>query len=207
MRLTKPKIIVVDDNVKETDPLLVDLRELYGEVRLFSDTPATIEYIKKNLESRMIVLLDIRFAMEYEQDNGFMTLAAIRKLSDLIPVILWSGLDKIEKKNIQDSITEHVFAFLEQGVGASKEIIQTIQAAEAEQNLQVGTAIEEWICQQPKELQNEEPYIVTTSGISYTLKQVLKEIRLRTEFGRGIEKSILKLTINRLSRQKEHLDD
>jgi hypothetical protein len=53
----------------------------------------------------------------------------------------------------------------------------------------------------------EKPYLLTRSGQSYSLNQILQEIRLQTEFGKGMERNILNLTIDLLARQKEQLTD
>ena len=47
--------------------------------------------------------------------------------------------------------------------------------------------------------------MVSSSGESYTLEEVLKEIRLQTDFGKEITKNINKLTIDLLMRNKEKL--
>ena len=86
------EIIVIDDNLKITSPLIVALGIAYGDsfIKLFNKSSDGLEYIKNNLTKRLIVVLDIGFGAG--EKNGREILSDIREYNKLIPVIVWSGM-------------------------------------------------------------------------------------------------------------------
>ena len=49
--------------------------------------------------------------------------------------------------------------------------------------------------------------MITASGKTYTLRNILSEVREQTETGRQLEKNLMMLTIDLLLREKETLQD
>lgn len=78
---------------------------------------------------------------------------------------------------------------------------------EAQQpNASVCHALERWILNHSEDEQNE-PYLITTTGETYSLKDILKEIRQQTEFGRKMEQNIIMLAVDLLTRGKRVIND
>lgn len=71
-------------------------------------------------------------------------------------------------------------------------------------NTDISNVIEEWIKEHPED-KMDKPFFATTDGKSYTLKEILREIRLQTPLGVEVAKNINKLTIDLLMRNKEKL--
>jgi hypothetical protein len=73
-------------------------------------------------------------------------------------------------------------------------------------DVNVDSVLEQWINSHTEKEQNE-PYLTTKSGKTYTLKSILTEIRQQTEFGKSMEQKILLLAVDLLTRGKKQVDD
>lgn len=199
-----PIIIIIDDNKKiKEDALFWELEDKYGSenVSFFSEPKVALKFIESNLEKNIIVLLDIQFP-ENEMD-GHSLLTEIRKLSQLIPVILWSGVNET-KETFADFINNQAFGFLSK-TATSSEILTKINEAEEFFNTNLDNTIEDWIIQ--KEEDKDRPVYFTADGKSYSLNQILIEIRKQSEIGKSFGRKLNELTIDLLLRQKKKLND
>ncbi len=66
-------------------------------------------------------------------------------------------------------------------------------------------ALEKWIALELKRNNSDKPYLISMGGKSYTLTQILEEVKNETEFGNKIKISLIKMTIDLLLRNKEVL--
>ena len=198
----KTEIIFIDDRLGPVDPLLDDIKKYGFETLVFNDSPEALQYIMQHLEKRIIVVLDLNLFPN--QPDGRKVLQEIRKHTFLIPVIIWTGKDEHEIEKFSDFINNDAFAFTKRDMDDYNELIEKIKQAELSLSLQVGPALEEWINLHSEEMKNI-PYIFSRNGKTYTLNELLQEIRMQTEFGKQMEKNILMLTIDLLARNKERL--
>ena len=83
-----------------------------------------------------------------------------------------------------------------------KKIIERIKEAEHKLSLDVSTAMEEWLEEQEDK---QQIMMIRENGKSYTAEELIKQIRLETDFGQRVESKILKLTIDLLFRKKENI--
>jgi DNA-binding NtrC family response regulator len=199
-----PTILIIDDNQKiKEDALFWELEDRYGSenVSFISDPNQALKFISDNLERNIIVLLDIQFP-ENEMD-GHNLLAEIRNLSHLIPVILWSGINET-KETFSDFINNHAFGFLSK-TATSAEIMALIDKAEEYFNTNLDNTIEDWIIK--KDEDKDKPVYFTANGKSYSLNQILLEIRKQSEIGRSFGRKLNELTIDLLLRNKKNLND
>jgi DNA-binding response OmpR family regulator len=194
------EIIVIDDNLKIEDPLIIELGMEYQDenVKLFTKSEEGLLYIKENLKKELIVILDINFP--YTEKNGHQVLEEIRKHNKLIPVIIWSAKDGSDD-DFTDFINNHALFYVKQ-TGTIKEIISRVKDAEHRLNLDVATAIENWLEQQQDK---QQTLMVSGESNPLSVNDLIKEIRLETEKGQKIEESILRLTISLLFRSKESI--
>ena len=200
MKKSDTTIILVDDLLESYDPLVIKLKEVYIVVELFKAPQKALDYISNNLNSKIIVLLDIK--LSHPKLDGHIMLEKIREMSFLIPVILWSNIDE-RKSKFSDFINNKAFAFVRQTAGYSK-ILEIVKKAEDNINLSVGGAIQEWVNLQDKK-NKDAPYLITACGKQYTLNQLLNEVRQQTTFGKELEKDLVMLTIDLLLRGKKEL--
>lgn len=194
------EIIVIDDNLKNTSPLIVALGITYGDnlIKLFNKSTEGLEYIKNNLTKKLIVVLDIGFGIG--EKNGREVLSDIREHNKLIPVIIWSAVDIVGDEFLE-FINNHAL-YYEKKTAPYKKIIERIKKAEHKLSLDVSTAMEEWLEEQEDK---QQIMMISENGESYNAEKLIEEIRLETDFGQRIEANILKLTIDLLFRKKEKL--
>ncbi len=199
MAKSNTNIIFIDDEPELTEHELVfELKLLYENVQIFAKPNDGIDYVKKHLGEKSIVILDYKFD---SFANGSHILESIRSGSKVIPIILWTAnADKIHE--FVDITNNKIFKILHKS--PYEPILKTVQEAENELNTSVEGALEEWIAiQDANDL--DKPYLITANGRTYTLNELLKEIRLQTPVGTQLQKDLLMLTIDLLIRKKEQL--
>ena len=198
--MNKVEIIVIDDNLMQDATLIVELGIVYDakHIKLFNNSNKGLEHISKNLQNKMIIILDINFPSD--EYNGHKVLSEIRNLNKLIPVIIWSAKDGSDE-DFTDFINNHALFYVKQ-TSTTKEILSRVEEANHRLNLDVATAIEEWLEQQDDK---EQTLLITGEGKQYNASELVNEIRIETKDGRKIEENILKLTIDLLFRKKEEI--
>lgn len=198
--ISKPKVVIIDDNVHVDDPLMVKLNEIYETV-LFNNSISGAEYLKQHLGEKIILILDIKFSAG--EPDGHYVLEELRKSTYLVPVIVVSALNE-DTVAMTDFINKKTFAFIPQTADYDT-IISKVREAEAYLEENVATAIEEWLLTSRSKTDQAKPILSSKNGKSYTIEEILNEIRHRTDLGIEIEKDIQKLTIDLLVRGKETL--
>ncbi len=197
-------IIVIDDNMSEDEPLVVELREKYDNVKVFRKASEGLKFVLGNLEKKLIVLVDIHLGLH--EPDGFKIIRDIRKQTSLVHVIVMTAnIQQVKSKELAELVNLHAFAFLDNTEDYSS-TIDIIDSAAHSLEIQVDSVIEEWISKHSP-TEREKPYLSTKEGKVYTLNDVLKEIRHQTEFGKKMQKNIMLLTIDLLARGKKQVDD
>lgn len=190
-------IIIIDDNYELDSPVIPLLQEDYNEVIVFTNPQEGLNFIIDNAEiKRIIVILDIKMP----KLDGHQVLNGIREISFNIPVILQSA---VEKDKFDDFINNQAFAYLKRPTPLSA-TIAAVKKAELFLNTKVEGAIEEWIKIQDK-FSLDKPYIIEVGDKSYSLNDILREIRQQTEFGQQFQKDLIMATIDLLLKKKIHL--
>jgi len=199
-------IIVIDDNMKETDPLLVELKLNFSEANIIikNNIDDGWEYIINNLNSKMIVLLDYDLGA---RRTGTEVVLKIREKTALLSLIIITAklVDDIPNKELAKYIENDVLAIIDKTTSL-KEKIDLVKRAVHSLDKKVDCVLEQWINRHTKE-EKDEPYLTTASGKVHTLSSILEEIRQQTEFGKTMERNILMLAIDLLTRGKEKIND
>ena len=196
-------VVIIEDNPKlKEDTLVWELKDKFGadNVEFISKPTDAIKYIKENLDRNIIVLLDIDFPDN--EMNGHQLLNEITIISKLIPVILWSGIDE-NKETFSDFINNHAFGFISK-TATTEEAMVRIDNAVDYLSRSVDNIIEDWIIQKNED--KDKPIFFTGNGKSYTLNEILHEIRQQTDVGKDFSKRLTTLTIDLLLRKKEKLN-
>lgn len=196
------KIIIIDDQIKDNDELLIVLEENYSEVLTFESSVEAINKLPEYYDDKIIILLDLSFPSK--EPNGHKVLDSIRKDNKLTPVIIWSAVNEVEEQ-FSDLINNSAFGFLKRDV-TIKEILSKLEEADTYLNSSVSGALENWIKSHPQDDQ-DKPYIISVDGTELTLNDLLKEVRLQSKIGQSFSEKLNKLTIDLLLRKKENLDD
>lgn len=203
---SKPKIIIVDDNINDEndDFYIVELGLIYGKenILFFQNPTDAIAYIRNNLlTQRMIVILDVMFG---NLPLGFKVFESITDKTSLVCFIIMTGnIEKISNDNLIKLINGHLWHIIKRDESTAN-ILKVIQNAENQLAARIDGVLEEWINRHTKE-DRAKPYLRTRAGKSYNLDNILEEIRRHSDFGKEMERGILNLTIDLLARQKEEL--
>ncbi len=198
------QILIIEDDPKlEDDSLIWELKDKFGEknVRFIPSPKEGLNFINENLHINIVVLLDIDFPAN--EMDGHQVLAEIRKMSHLIPIILWSGVNENEE-SFSDFINNHAFGFISK-TATSEEALKIINKAILHLESSIDNSIEDWIIDNDED--KDKPIYFTGDGRSYSLNQILNEIRHQTEVGKSFATKLNKLTIDLLLRNKENLND
>jgi DNA-binding NtrC family response regulator len=207
MRYSIPKIVVIHDDLTETDALLVTLRAEFKDenVVLYKKSKDGLEYVINNISQKTIVILDLNF--KAGEPSGVDVFEEIRKRTALMYIIIMtaSNLGDIENTDLIKFINNDALAFF-YSTADTKAIVGLVKKSIYQMEVRVDSVIEEWIMTKPVE-EREKPFIQTQHGDKYSLNDILKGIREQSEIGKEIEKNILKLAIDLLMRKKESLND
>ncbi|MCL2294232.1 MAG: hypothetical protein FWC36_05145 [Spirochaetes bacterium] len=199
-------IIVIDDNMKETEPLLVHLRITFNDANIILKTNAQegLKYILDNLNSKMIVLLDYDLGAGQTGTEVFLK---IREKTSLLYVIIITAklINTIPVNELVEYINKDALAIVDRTISLGDKI-ELVRKAMHELDVRVDCVLEQWINKHTEEEQNE-PYLTTAAGETHTLKSILTEIRQQTELGKSLERKILMLAVDLLTRGKKQIND
>ena len=199
--MNNTKIVIVDDNLKKDDPLIVELSIEFQEenILLFEHSQSGADYVLDHITERMIVILDLNFSQN--EINGHEVLRIIRDQSKLIPVIIWSAKDGFSSEDVTDFINNHAMFYVPQ-TSNTDEILARVKEANNRLKLDLATAIEEWF-----DLQGDKEKILLThgNGQQYSANDLIVEIRKQSDVGQEIQENMLKLTIDLLFRDVEKI--
>lgn len=200
--MSKFKIVIIHDDLTEKDALYVELEIKYGKdsVILIEKSKDGLDYVLSNLRQRMIVILDINF--KGDEQNGVQVFKDIRKKTSLVYVLMWtaSSIDDIDREDLKSMINNDALGLLS-STDDIETIMNVIDLAAHNLEVKVSGALEDWISSQP-ELDRNKPYLTTKEGKSYTLNEILDEVRLQTPFGMETEKNILLIAMDLLSKRR-----
>lgn len=195
--------VVIDDSQAIKEHSLLDtLEDNYGKVEFFLKPEDGLNFISDHLDLNLIVLLDIQFSAQ-DKEDGHSLLKKISEKSELIPVILWSGINETEE-TFSDFINNNAFGFISKDTGI-KEAMPLIEKAIIFLNNSLDNIIEDWII--AKDEDKDKPVFFTADGLALSLNQILTEIRNQSEIGKSFSRKLNELTIDLLIRNKEKLND
>jgi len=206
MNTSKVQIVIIDDNRKDTDPLIVSLKMHFkdADIILKKKSSDGLDYILENLNKKTIVLLD--YDLGKGELNGTELFRKIREKTSLIYVIIITAnnINNIPYDELIEYINNNAFAFVYRTISIA-ELKPIIEKAIHSLDAKVDSALEQWIYLHT-DSEKVAPYLHSREGKTYTLNQILEEIRLQTNFGKEMEKDILLLAIDMLSRGKKKID-
>ena len=201
------KIIVIDDNLRENTPLMIELIEKYDEknVLLFKQSKAGLNYVLENLSQKMIVILDLGFGSGEMQ--GIDVFEEIRKKTSLIYIIVNTAqpLSLISNIDLKKMINNDAMAIVDKTDGY-KTTLKFVDEAVHQLDSRLDSVLEQWVNRHSED-ERIKPFIASRSGQVYSLNDLLKEIRQKTLMGKDMEKKMIYLTIDLLARGKEKIDD
>lgn len=194
-------VVIIDDNEDINEHgLKFSLEDVYKNVMFFNNPLEAIKFIREDMLQNIIVLLDIEFSAS-EKLDGHGILEEIRNISSLIPVILWSGINQTEEE-FSDFINNKAFGFISKDATID-EGMKVVRDAFIQLENSLDNTIEDWIITNPED--KTKPIYITADGTSFSLNDILREIRLQTETGKEFATKLNALTIDLLLRGKEKI--
>jgi DNA-binding NtrC family response regulator len=197
MEKSRTKIFIVDDELKSNHPLIVKLGQYYTDVRLFNKSTEAIAQVADSLESRIIMILDLLLS---GGEKGQTSLAALRELSYQIPVIVWTAVDE-KSEEFFDLINHKTYAIRDKAESIEN-MVKLVKNADADINYALSNALERWIMAQPGN--HDEIFAVATNGESYSLNDMLNEVRKDTAKGKEFTQDLVNLTIELMEKEENN---
>lgn len=194
MEKSKTKVYIVDDELNNNHPVCVKLEQFFSEVKLFKKASDAIITIKESLGDKIILLLDLKLS---GGESGYRTLASLRELSYQIPVIVWTGLD--EKTSEFFSLINLKTYAIRDKVESTNNMVEMVKQADADMTYSLSNALERWIMAQPGN--HDDIFAVSTGGESYSLNQMLDEVRKDTPKGKEFIQDLVNLTIELMEKE------
>lgn len=205
--IDRPKILIIDDLLKDNAPLVVDLKEKYGENSIirFKQSKDGLDYVKANISQKMVIILDWEFSKGEMQ--GIDVFDEIRKETSLIYIIINTAkaLSDISSLDLKKLINNDAMAIVDKTDGY-KATLKFVEEAIHQLDSRLESVLEQWINRHSDD-ERIKPFIATRSGEIYNLNDLLKEIRQKTELGKDMERKMIYLTIDLLARGKEKIND
>lgn len=202
--LAPTKIVVIHDDMDETYPLIVMLRDKYSDenVTLFKHSKEGLKFVLDNLGKKMVVLLDKNFK-DRNDISGLKVFEKIREKTALVFVVLISAnnIADFSEDELKILVNKDLFK-LDKFTNDYTNIIGLIDEAVNSIDMRVDAAIEDWLM--ANNLDEDRPVLITKTN-QYTLKQILHEIRMETSVGRDFVKKVNNLTIELIMRNKEKI--
>jgi len=206
MKMLAKIVVIHDDLIPNADPLFVQLYESFGEENVihFIHSNEGLNYVLNNLNQKTIVILDINFSSD--ELTGIQVLEKIRSKTSLIYVIMITArtLRELDNDYLISMVNNDALAV--ENADNYPKIVALVESASHKLDARVDAVLEDWITKQSEE-KRAKPYLKTKDGKTYTLDNILESIRQQTEIGKQMERNILKLAVDLLSRQKTKLDD
>ena len=207
MTIEPTQIVLIDDNLESHDPLIIELQEIYGKqnVILRRRSSEGLNYIFEHLTSKMIVLLDLDLGAG--EPHGAEVFDQIRSKTSLIYVIIITAklFEDIRRSDLIKFINNDALAIVN-NTDSISDILRLVGKAAHELETRIDCVLEEWISKRTND-ELKAPYVTSKSGKTYSLEELIVEIRMETEIGKQLEKSILQLAINLFTTDSRQLSD
>ena len=205
--MNNTEIVIIDDSFEMFDPLVVELREHFpaANVTIKNNPDEGLKFVLANLSKKIIVLLDYNF--KTGQPKGHDILLKIREATSLVYVIIMTAkqFSTIPHTELVDFVNTDALSVVQNRVDTA-EILKVVSKAAQQLSVRVDCVLEQWISNHSEDKQNES-YLTTSTGKTYTLKDILKEIRQQSDFGKKMERNIIMLAIDLLTRGKKQVSN
>lgn len=181
-------VVFIEDVQSNVDAICDDIEGSVLDIQRFISPDEGVNFIKKNVECKIIVVLDWSFAKG--QIMGYEILKQIHEISALIPVIIFTGQD-LDVSATTQMFEGQAFYCLSKD-SSTQDVTSVIEHAYDAITNSINCIIENWIVSQPTEKRNC-PYVRIGNKV-YTMDEILTEIRQNTEIGRDVSLGVLKMT-------------
>lgn len=199
-------IVIIDDHMEPDDPLIMKLKRNFRDAHFetFQNANDGAEYTLAHLDRKIVVFLDCRFDVGI---SGFDALKRIREKTSLVYIVMMSAnsLVQLDTDDFLQFMINHRGIFFINNRETDK-AVELVHKVNHLMDTKLDCILEQWVLSHDdKKL--DAPYIIDDKGNSLTLKNVLDEVRQQTELGETLERNIILLAIDLLTRNKRKLAD
>lgn len=192
-------VIIVDDNMKPTDAFIMRMKKkvLNAEVVSYRTVEEALSFIFEHLEEKMIIFLDCKFNMGLQGVEG---LKKIREKTSLVSIVMMSAnsLNQMENSELEAMINSDKLYFINNREMKRAEML--VAEIQKKWVSELDCVLEQWVKNHDSEFRSQ-PYMVTSDDV-LSLNDVLSQIRMRTSLGIKLEKQILQVAVDSLTKDK-----
>ena len=200
------KIVFIDDNLTETEPLVQNIRKNYKGAdynNIFKNPDEGLAYVLSNLDNKMIVFIDWNFSGN--KKRGIDLLKEIRKKTSLLYIVMMSA-NQLPTDMPLDSIIEMMnednFFYLDRSNNDFLVVKSIIDKIQANWETKFDCILEQWLIRHPED-NNKEAFTEAATGKVYTWTDILSELRRQTAIGKSFEQKLNELYIYQINRSKK----
>lgn len=191
-------IIFIDDNFNEMSTLVQTMSVEFPEAdvnQIFNTPEKGVKYVLENLDKPMVVFVDWNY--KGTTKKGLSILRSIREKTSLLYVIMMSAnqiiQNGIKNAEIIEMMNAENFYFYDSSTDDA-DAVALVKTILGKMKSKFDCVLEKWLIRHPKD-KNE--IVIRQNGINYTWEDVLREVRLQTEFGMDFERKANQSTIYR----------
>lgn len=191
-------IIFIDDNFNEMSTLVQTMSVEFPHAdvsHVFNDPEKGVEYVLGNLDKPMIVFVDWNY--KGTTKKGLSVLRSIREKTSLLYVIMMSA-NQIVQNNIKNSdIIEMMNAenfYFYDSSNDDADAVALVKIVLRKMESKFDCVLEQWLIRHPED---KNKVVIRQNGFNYTWDDVLREVRMQTEFGMDFERKANQSTIYR----------
>ncbi|QUB76690.1 MULTISPECIES: hypothetical protein [Prevotella] len=200
------KIVFIDDNLTETEPLVQNIRKNYKGAdynNIFKNPDEGLAYVLSNLDNKMIVFIDWNFSGN--KKRGIDLLKEIRKKTSLLYIVMMSA-NQLPTDMPLDSIIEMMnednFFYLDRSNNDFLVVKSIIDKIQANWETKFDCILEQWLIRHPED-NNKEAFTEAATGKVYTWTDILSELRRQTAIGKSFEQKLNEFYIYQINRSKK----
>ena len=200
------KIVIIDDNMSEKEPFVQNIRKHYQDAdcnHVFQNPDKGLEYVLKNLDSKMIVFIDWNFSGHHKK--GIDLLKEIRKKTSLLYIVIMSAnqlRSDIPLESIVEMMNEENFFYLDRSNGDFDSVISIINKVSSQWSTKFDCVLEQWLIRHPED-NNKEAFSEVSTGKTFTWSDILGELRQQTRTGKDFGQKLNEYYIYQLNRSKK----
>ena len=200
------KIVIIDDNMSEKEPFVQNIRKHYQDAdcnHVFQNPDKGLEYVLKNLDSKMIVFIDWNFSGHHKK--GIDLLKEIRKKTSLLYIVIMSAnqlRSDIPLESIVEMMNEENFFYLDRSNGDFDSVISIINKVRSQWSTKFDCVLEQWLIRHPED-NNKEAFSEVSTGKTFTWSDILGELRQQTRTGKDFGQKLNEYYIYQLNRSKK----
>lgn len=206
------KIVFIDDNLKETEPLVQDIRKHYKDAdykHVFTDPDKGLQYVLDNLNNKMIVFIDWNFSSH--KKKGIDLLKEIREKTSLLYIVMMSANPlvgamgtNIPREHIIEMMNEENFFYLDRSSEDFdfKSVRSIIDKIRANWETKFDCVLEQWLIRHPED-NEREAFTEADKGKKYSWSDILSELRRQSAIGKSFEQKLNEFYIYQINRSNK----